>query len=91
MNLRSKCLLYVGIGAMFWGMCLSRNDVIFNKTSISSYMQVIFRGTHWARTWALFQKEENRTAIQAACRLVETMTMEIFAKHGWWFSNRLSL
>jgi hypothetical protein len=91
MNLRSKRLLYVGIGAMFWGMWLNRNDVIFNKTSISSYMQVIFRGTHWARTWALFRKEENRTAIQAACRLVETMTIEIFAKHGWWFSNRLSL
>jgi hypothetical protein len=70
---------------------LRRNDVIFNKTKFSSYMQVIFRGTHWARTLAIFQKEEKWKVLQTACWLIETLTMEIFAKHRWWFSNRLSL
>jgi hypothetical protein len=31
MNIRSKHLLYIGIGAMFWRMWLRRNDNIFNK------------------------------------------------------------
>jgi hypothetical protein len=70
-------------------MWLSRNDVIFYKMSISSYMQVIFIGTHWARTWAVFQKEEKRHIIQDACQKIEIMTIEIFTKHEWWSSNKL--
>jgi hypothetical protein len=74
---------------MFWAIWLSRNNVVFDKTPIQSYMQVIFRGTHWVRTWASFQKEEKRQALHDACRLMETMTMDIFAKHGWWSNSRL--
>jgi hypothetical protein len=64
-------------------MWLSQNDIIFNKISIQSYVEVIFKGTHCARTWAPFQKEEDQTVLQAACRLIETMTMDIFIKHVW--------
>jgi hypothetical protein len=87
MNIRSKHLLYIEICVMFWGMWLSWNDNIFNRLP----MQVIFRCTHWTWTWALLQTEENQTSLHATCRLVETMTMEVFAKHDWWFSNRLIL
>jgi hypothetical protein len=31
MNIRSKHILYIGIGVMFWRMWLRRNDNIFNK------------------------------------------------------------
>jgi hypothetical protein len=91
MNAKNKRLFYVGIGDMLWSIWLSRNDIIFNKTPISSYMQVIFIGIHWTRMWAKFQKEENQNSLQTACRVIETLIMEIFAKHGWWSSNRLSL
>jgi hypothetical protein len=91
MNAKNKRLLFVWMGTMFWSIWLNRNDIIFNKTSISFYMQVIFRATYWTRMWALFQKEEEQTVLRIACQLVETLTMEIFAKHGWWSSNRLSL
>jgi hypothetical protein len=71
-NSANRQLLFVGIGVMLWAIWLNRNDVVFNKTLISSYMQVIFRGTHWAWTWALFQKEEKRKVLQTACWLIET-------------------
>jgi hypothetical protein len=57
MNSNNKQLL-VGIGSIFWALWLSQNDALFNKALISSYMQVIFRGTHWVRTLALFKNEE---------------------------------
>jgi hypothetical protein len=38
MNAKNKRLFYVGIGDMLWSIWLSRNDIIFNKTPISSYM-----------------------------------------------------
>jgi hypothetical protein len=81
-NSSKRQLLFVGIGAMLWGVWLSRNDVVFNKSPILSFMQVIYRGTHWARTWSLFQKEEDRHLLLSACRSIETLIMEIFAKHG---------
>jgi hypothetical protein len=28
--------------------------------------------------------------LQSACRVIESLIMEIFAKHGWWSTNRLS-
>jgi hypothetical protein len=83
MNSRTRKLVLVGIGAMLWSMWLSRNDIAFDKKKpILSYMQVIYMGTYWTRTWSLFQKEDECKSIQDACRLLETVTMEIFAKHG---------
>jgi hypothetical protein len=46
MNDKDRKLLLVGVGDMFWSIWLSRNDIVFNKTSILSYMQVIFRATY---------------------------------------------
>jgi hypothetical protein len=84
MNDKDRKILLVGVGDMLWSIWLSRNDIVFNKTSILSYMQVIFRATYWTRTWLVFQKEENQVLLQSACRWMETLTMDIFVKHGWW-------
>jgi hypothetical protein len=60
MDEKDKRLLYVGMGAIFWSIWLSRTNLVFNKTSISSYMQGMFRATYWTRTWVAFQKEESQ-------------------------------
>jgi hypothetical protein len=44
MSSSNRQIFLVGIGAMLWAIWLSRNDVVFNKVTISSSMQVIFRG-----------------------------------------------
>jgi hypothetical protein len=38
MNSSNKQLLFVRIGAIFWVIWLSWNDVVFNRAPISSYM-----------------------------------------------------
>jgi hypothetical protein len=40
--------------------------------------------------WSLLQKEEDRQMIMMGCRSIETTAMEIFARHGWRFSNRIA-
>jgi hypothetical protein len=46
-------------------------------------MKVIYRGTHWIRVWLAFQKEDRHKVLKNACCQLETLTMEIFTKHGW--------
>jgi len=38
-----KIQILVGATALCWAIWLSRNDVSFNRTTINSFMQVIFR------------------------------------------------
>jgi hypothetical protein len=83
----NRHIFLVGIGAILWVILLSRNDIVFNKTPITCSMQVIFKDTYWTRTWTNFQKESKMKMLQATCPLIETLTMKIFAKHGWWSTN----
>jgi hypothetical protein len=48
-NPRLKYRVFVGIAALCWAVWLSRNDVVFNGSNAYSFLQVIFRGTYWAR------------------------------------------
>jgi hypothetical protein len=42
--------------AFCWAVCLCRNDTIFCQTFPNSYLQVIFKGTLWARKWSQLSK-----------------------------------
>lgn len=90
-NKDTKAKIYVGAIAICWALWLSRNDVVFDKNPIQTYLQVLFRGTYWCRFWGLLQKrEEDTIRIKDACRVLEATTMQIFAMHGWSFRNRLT-
>jgi hypothetical protein len=64
---------------LLWAIWLSQNDIASDKKN-SFVMQIIYKGTHWTRLWPLFQKEEEHKLLQDACHLLETVTMENFAK-----------
>jgi hypothetical protein len=54
-------------------------------------LKVIFRATHWTRTWSLlFKDKDARANLKNACRLLEMVVMEVFAKFGRKFSNRIT-
>ena len=62
----NKELMYkilVGASALCWTIWLSRNDMVFNNFRAVTPLQVIFRGTHWIRFWALLQMEDNLTFL----------------------------
>ncbi len=64
--------------------------MIFDKSPSVLYMQVIFRATHWLRSWALLQKcDEEGERLKVACRNLEAMVMQLFTNFGCRFTNRI--
>ena len=89
---KTKYLIITGVSALCWAIWISRNDLVFDKVPMLTYLQVLFRGTHWLRHWAQLQKSEDAgELIKSACRHLETVAMEIFAHFGWKFTNRIML
>jgi hypothetical protein len=69
--------------ALWWAIWISRNDLIFDKILMFTYLQVLFRGTYWLRTWAQLQKSEvDGVLLKNTCRRLETVAMDIFARFG---------
>jgi hypothetical protein len=86
---RLKHQIFIGIAALLWAMWICRNDVVFNGSNFNSYLQVIFRGTYWARQWSLLLKEDERDVMKEGCKLLETSVMHFFGKDGWNMRKRL--
>ena len=75
---------------MCWAIWLSRNDVVFDKSPTKTYLQLLYRGTHWLRLWVQLQRrDEDKEAVQKACKTIEVLVMQLFANHGCMFSNRI--
>jgi len=41
--------MLVAAAALIWAIWLTRNEVIFEKARSKTFLQVLFRGTHWLR------------------------------------------
>jgi hypothetical protein len=80
-NRKTKSQILVGASAVCWAVWLTRNDIVFDKAIAPSYLQVIFRGAYWIRSWSLLQKDD-RHVMKMGCRTIETVAMELFARHG---------
>jgi len=89
LKLRKQIL--VGVVALCWALWLCRNDAVFCRKFPNSYLQIIFRATYWARTWSLLSKEEEKDLLKNKCRELESLSLELFAKGGWNFRNRVTL
>jgi hypothetical protein len=81
----------VGVAAFCWAIWISRNDIVFHKSHSLSILQVMFRGTHWIRSWVILSKEEGRIVLREGCRWVEIVAMEIFHKSGWNALRRIGI
>jgi hypothetical protein len=42
-----KARIRVGVCALVWAIWNCRNDVVFNKTSVPNFLQVICKVTYW--------------------------------------------
>jgi len=76
-------LLLTGAAAFCWAIWITRNDVVFDKGHLKTFLHVLFRGTLWLRFWALLQRSDGgKKRILDACKLLESRAMEFFASHG---------
>ena len=57
---KDKSDIRVGACAVLWAIWHVRNDIIFNKTKVSSFLQVIPLATHWIHTWSNLHPEGHR-------------------------------
>ena len=46
-NKKDRLLIFVRATALIWAIWYTRNDLIFEKKQVTSFMQVIFRGAYW--------------------------------------------
>jgi hypothetical protein len=86
-----KRQLLAGALAFCWAIWLSRNDVMFDKAPIKSFMYVLYMGTYWLRFWSQLERnDQDKEMINLTCRKLETVAMEIYIDHRWRFSNRIT-
>jgi hypothetical protein len=91
-DLNTKNLIITGVSVLCWAIWISRNGLVFNKAQMFTYLQVLFRGTHWLKLWAQLQRsDDSADLLRRACRYLETMAMQFFAYRGWRFFNRIAL
>jgi hypothetical protein len=88
---KQRNLVFIRVAAFCWAIWISRNDIVFHKSHSISILQVMFRGTHWIRSWAILSKEDGRIILKEACRRVEIVMMEIFHKSGWNALRRIGI
>ena len=88
-SLKFRKQMLVGVAALCWALWLNRNDAVFNRKLPKSYFQVFFRGTYWTRFWLQLSKEEEKDLLENVCRQLEGRVLELFARRGWNFINRL--
>ena len=77
-----KSLIYTGIAALCWAIWCSRIDTVFQKTKNQTSLQIIFMATYLTRACAILHKEEDREAIAAACRMLETVAIDFLQQMG---------
>jgi hypothetical protein len=63
--------------------------MVFNKATLNTYIQVIFRVTYWIRQWSMLHREEDQPLFKMGYRNWENLIMEVFAKFGWSFNNHI--
>jgi hypothetical protein len=81
-NRKMRPRVCVGVCAIFWSIWLCCNDAVFDEKRLYAYLQVIFSTTYWTRFWTILQNEKHRTSLKHACRMLETVAIEVCAKHG---------
>ena len=68
----------IGICALMWAIWNCRNDMIFNRQHILTFLQVIFRVTTWIRMWSLLTPTVFREPLVTGCNQWEMVAWATF-------------
>ena len=77
-------LLLTAASALCWTIWLTRNEVVFDKYRPKTFLQVLFRRTHWLRQWARLQRRNDlRDQLILIGQHLETSALHFFNSNGW--------
>ncbi|WVZ64246.1 hypothetical protein U9M48_013798 [Paspalum notatum var. saurae] len=83
---KNNLTLLAGAASICWALWLIRNDSVFDKRKLKTYL-----GTHWLRFWAQLQRmDDQRNLLVKACQRLEPQATHFFASRGWPFAFHLS-
>jgi hypothetical protein len=87
---RYNSLLLTATSTFCWAIWITRNEVVFDKCRAKSFLQVLFRGTHWLREWARLQgRDDLREQLTLAGQHLETSVLQFFSSNGWLSTRRI--
>jgi hypothetical protein len=85
-------LMLIAAAALCWSIWLTRNEVVFDKGRPKTFLQVLFRGTHWLRQWAKLQRcEDLKNQLIQVCQHIEVAALRFFGSNGWSTARRIGL
>jgi len=81
-------LLLTAAVSLCWAIWITRNEVVFDRCRPKSFLQVLFRGTHWLRQWAHLQRhDDQREQLNLVGQVLETSALYFFSSNGWLSSS----
>jgi hypothetical protein len=85
-----KDRIRIGVSALCWSICRTRNDIVFNKQNGTNFLQVIRRAAHWVQLWVFLLPEDQWEDMVTGCnRLLMVAQDFFFYATGWQHINRL--
>lgn len=79
----------VGVCVLLWAIWNCRNDLVFNRTTHTHFLQVIFRATTLICMWSLLTPTDARECTVTGSIRWETVAQTIFNRFGWRSCNRI--
>ena len=81
--------IQVGLCAILWALWNVRNDFVFNKPRVPSFLQVITLAMHWIRTWSYLQPAEKHHVMDSGCNTMEIVSRDLYNQCAWRPHSRL--
>ena len=87
----SKARIRIGVAAILWAIWNCRNDIVFNKTTSTHYLQVIHKACFWIHSWSLLLPADQRGLMDVGCTRLLTVVRAIFSPAGWFHPRRIDV
>jgi hypothetical protein len=77
-----KINIRVGVCAIITAIWHVRNEFIFNKSCLPTFLQVIPLAIHWIHMCSYLRPEEQRRYMDIGCNHLETVAWDIYSRFG---------
>jgi hypothetical protein len=84
-----KKSIRIGISALCWALWNCRNDVIFNRSKGTNFLQVISLAAHWIKLWSYLLPVDQRESMVIGCNRLLTVAQDFYSLAGWRRTRRL--
>ena len=75
---KTKARIRIGVSALCWSIWTCRNDIVFNKSKGTNFLQVIRLATHWIHLWSNLQTSEQQELMDAGCSRLLKVAQEFY-------------